>query len=193
MAAKKKSPTTKSTKPAESKTKKPTKSSPTAKTEPPKKRGRPRKKPLTSDYAHKEIKQTANQQKRRAAFAEESRQKALEGGELPHEFLIRVARGEPVKQRRLIIKLHKRGPKAGQEASREWVEEDYYAGFDQRIECAKAAAPFCAPRFASIEPKDPDEGDKKPSGVMVVPVMSMDDWEEITSVQQGKLKDDVRT
>lgn len=66
--------------------------------------------------------------------------------ELPHEWLYRVARGDPIKQRRLQIKVD---PDTGVELSRKWVEEDWYASFEQRISAAREAAPYYAPRLAS--------------------------------------------
>lgn len=66
--------------------------------------------------------------------------------ELPHEWLYRLARGEPIKQHRLQITFDSG---TGVELSRKWVEEKYYATLDQRIDCAKAAAPYYAPRLAT--------------------------------------------
>ena len=66
--------------------------------------------------------------------------------ELPHEWLFRLARGEGIKQKRLQTTFD---PATGVELSRKWVEETYYASIDQRIDCAKAAAPYYAPRLAT--------------------------------------------
>jgi hypothetical protein len=66
--------------------------------------------------------------------------------ELPHEWLFRVARGEPIRQRRLRIHMD---PNTGAETHREWIEEEWYATFDQRMSAAKEAAPYYAPRLAA--------------------------------------------
>ena len=66
--------------------------------------------------------------------------------ELPHEWLLRVARGESVRQRRLQITID---TATGVETGRAWVEEDWYATFEQRMAAAKEAAPYYAPRMAS--------------------------------------------
>lgn len=66
--------------------------------------------------------------------------------ELPHEWLLRVARGEPIRQRRLVVQLH---PHSGVEMSRTWVEEDWYATFEQRLVAAEKAAPYYAPKLAA--------------------------------------------
>lgn len=52
-------------------------------------------------------------------------------GELPHEFLLRVARGEEINHYDRIIQ----------------------PDFDTRISCAQAAAPYFAPKLAQIEQK----------------------------------------
>lgn len=55
-------------------------------------------------------------------------------GMLPHEFLLAVARGEPV--------------------------GDHIPTFDQRVDAAKAAAPYYAPRLAAVDAQHsgPDGG-----------------------------------
>lgn len=65
-------------------------------------------------------------------------------GMLPHEWLLAVARGDVVKQMKLRITYDAKG----KEKSREWIEEEYYADFATRIDAAKAAAPFYAPKLA---------------------------------------------
>lgn len=52
-------------------------------------------------------------------------------GELPHEFLLRVARGEPIEHAGSIIQ----------------------PNFDYRFAAAQAAAPYFAPKLASVEQK----------------------------------------
>lgn len=80
---------------------------------------------------------------------QEARARAAETGDLPHEWLLKVSRGEPIIQRRLIIEYHKAGPKKGEELSRSWIEEEIYPSFDTRVDAAKASAPFYAPRLAT--------------------------------------------
>lgn len=66
--------------------------------------------------------------------------------ELPHEWLYRVARGDAIKQRRLRITID---PNTGIETGRVWVEDEWYASFEQRMAAAKEAAPYFAPRLAA--------------------------------------------
>lgn len=73
-----------------------------------------------------------------------AREAAAETGLLPHEWLLKVSRGEPVLQKRWVIKYDK----SGKEVSRELVEEEVYADFPTRIDAAKSAAPFYAPKLA---------------------------------------------
>ncbi len=70
---------------------------------------------------------------------------AKDSGLLPHEWLLSVARGEAVKHKQWKIVYDKNG----QEKSRELVEVEYYADFSTRVDAAKAAAPYYAPRLAS--------------------------------------------
>lgn len=69
-----------------------------------------------------------------------------ESYELPHEWLYRVARGDPIRQKRLRITVD---PQTGVETSRKWVDEEWYATFEQRMAAAREAAPYYAPRLAS--------------------------------------------
>lgn len=68
---------------------------------------------------------------------------------LPHEFLLKISQGKPVIQRRLKVTYYESGPKIGQVASRDWVEEEHYPSFSSRVSAAKAAAKFFAPTLAS--------------------------------------------
>ncbi len=88
---------------------------------------------------------------------EKVREAAKATGKLPHEILLDAARGECFKVRRLVITYHRSGPKRGYEKSREWVLEDHYPSYSERIEAAKAAAPYYAPRLAA---QTIDTGDK---------------------------------
>lgn len=73
-----------------------------------------------------------------------AKQAAMETGLLPHEWLLLVSRGEGIKHKRWVVKYDTKG----NEKSRELVEEEIYADFPTRIDAAKAAAPFYAPKLA---------------------------------------------
>lgn len=73
-----------------------------------------------------------------------AKQAAMETGLLPHEWLLMVSRGEGIKHKRWVIKYDARG----NEKSRDLVEEEVYADFPTRIDAAKAASPYYAPRLA---------------------------------------------
>lgn len=70
-------------------------------------------------------------------------------GELPHEFLLRVAKGDPIEHKFWKIKHFKQGPRAGEFKSKELVTETLYPTFQERMEAAKIAAPYFAPKLAS--------------------------------------------
>jgi hypothetical protein len=71
---------------------------------------------------------------------------AKETGMLPHEWLLGVARGDSVEQKRWKIQYDK---ETGEEISRELITETIYPEFPVRMDAAKAAAPFYAPRLAT--------------------------------------------
>ena len=83
------------------------------------------------------------------ALNEKIAEKLSQTGDLPHEWLAKVARGECIMQRKLVVVYYKSGPKAGAEKERRWEEEEYYASFAERMDAAKASAPYFAPRLAS--------------------------------------------
>lgn len=84
-----------------------------------------------------------------------AREAAMETGLLPHEWLLKVSRGEPVEQKRWKIIYDGKG----NEKSRELITEEVYADFPTRIDAAKAAAPFYAPKLAVQQVKvGPDMG-----------------------------------
>ena len=56
-------------------------------------------------------------------ISRKAREEAAKTGELPHEFLLRVARGETI--------------------------DDHTPAFNERVDAAKAAAPYYAPRLAT--------------------------------------------
>jgi hypothetical protein len=74
-----------------------------------------------------------------------AKQAAMETGLLPHEWLLKVSRGEGIVHKRWVVKYDKRG----KELSRELVEEEIYTDFTTRLDAAKAAAPFYAPKLAA--------------------------------------------
>lgn len=74
---------------------------------------------------------------------------AKKEGLMPHEILLKAARGESFTVRKLVIVKYKSGPNRGEEKERRWVEEEYYPTFNEQIECARSAAPYFAPRLAT--------------------------------------------
>lgn len=74
----------------------------------------------------------------------QAREAAAESGMLPHEWLLKVSRGEPIEQKRWKIVYDKQGNEKG----RELITEEVYADFPTRIDAAKAASPYYAPRLA---------------------------------------------
>lgn len=66
-------------------------------------------------------------------------------GILPHEWLLNIVRGEPVQQKRWEIKRDENG----KEISRELVIDTIYPDFPVRMDAAKAASPYYAPRLAT--------------------------------------------
>jgi hypothetical protein len=85
-------------------------------------------------------------------------------GLLPHEILLMIARGEPISHKVWVAKRDKKGniirDEDGHEIQ-ELVERIHYADFAMRVDAAKAAAPYYAPRLAAqqmnigvTDPKD---------------------------------------
>lgn len=72
-------------------------------------------------------------------IAKEARDKAIASGELPHEFLLRVSRGEVIY--RSVI-----DDKTGKVTK---VQEHY--DFESRRDAAKCAAPYYAPKISTVE------------------------------------------
>lgn len=117
----------------------------------------------------------------------QARAEAAATGLLPHEWLLKVARGEPIPHKQWKVVYDKKG----NELSRELVEVEVYADFATRIDAAKAAAPYYAPRLATQQVKVEQQANS--SGVMLVPVMSREDWAKMAVAQQAELKDDVKS
>lgn len=105
----------------------------------PRRRGRPRKSTSNSEP----------QPKGRNQLIKEARERAADSGDLPHEWLLRVARGEPIIQKKWKILHHQTGPLAGEEKSRQLIEMEIYPTFAERVDAAKAAAAFFAPKLSS--------------------------------------------
>lgn len=77
-------------------------------------------------------------------WAEESRRRAREGGELPHEFLLRLSRGEPID----YVTLQEDGS---------LKEMTYYPTIGDRVEAAQSCANYFAPKLVAqqVENMDP--------------------------------------
>lgn len=67
-------------------------------------------------------------------------------GELPHERLLKISRGEPVLHHR---KVEHRNKKTGQITKVEYVEELHYPSFKEQVIASEAAAPYYAPKLLS--------------------------------------------
>lgn len=93
----------------------------------------------------KESRKAAEERRTKQSLKRKAVDEATRAGMLPHEWLLKVSRGEPIEHRRWNIVLDKNG----REKSRELVIEEYYADFPTRVDAAKAAAPFFAPKLAS--------------------------------------------
>ena len=123
---------------------------------------------------------------RKQTVSNQARKEAAAAGLLPHEWLLKVSRGEPIPHKQWKIVYDTKG----NELSRELVEVEVYADFATRIDAAKAAAPYYAPRLSAQQMKLDQSSNA--SGVMLVPVMSQDDWAKAAAGQQTKLKNDVK-
>jgi len=66
-------------------------------------------------------------------------------GILPHEWLLKVVRGDPIEQSYTIDVVDKKGQVIGQEVMTKTV----YPDLQMRHDAAKAAAPYYAPRLAT--------------------------------------------
>lgn len=77
-------------------------------------------------------------------LAREAREKAQATGLLPHEFLLAVARGERITR-------WEPHPHPEQAAAGVVVEVVEKYGFEERIDAAKAAAPYYAPKISTVE------------------------------------------
>lgn len=112
-------------------------------------------------------------------------------GLLPHEILLKAARGEMFNIKKLIILYHKTGSNKGHEKERYWEDSEYWPNYKEQMEAAKAAASYYAPRLVAQTIKAP-EGDAVP-GVMLVPLVNADEWGKISQNAQAQLKQEVRS
>lgn len=108
-------------------------------------------------------------------FTAEAREAAASTGKLPHEILLSIARGEPVTVSGV------------DEETGQVVERQYFPDLPEIIDAAKAAAPYYAPKFAQIQPQAEEESEPV-SNVLVLPHVSLSEWEEYTIKQQAALK-----
>ena len=81
----------------------------------------------------------------RQKLTTQARADAMAMGLLPHEWLLKITRGEAIEQRSYIVKRDRNG----KIKSKELVIEDVYPNLEQRIDCAKAAASYYAPKLST--------------------------------------------
>ena len=72
-------------------------------------------------------------------LAREAREEAKRTGRLPHEILLDIARGDLIQQKRI-------DPSTG-----EIIQLPVCPTLEQRIDAAKAAAPYFAPKISTVE------------------------------------------
>lgn len=86
----------------------------------------------------------------------EEEEAKLSGKILPHEFLLKVVRGEPIEQMVLTNVLDRKGEKV---LHTEYQKRIIYPDLPARVDAAKAVAPYYAPRLAAqivtLVPNDP--------------------------------------
>ena len=75
----------------------------------------------------------------------QAREQAKEMGLLPHEWLLKITRGEPIVQSRWVDVVDSKGKITG----REVITGLVYPDLQMRQDSAKAAAPYYAPRLAT--------------------------------------------
>lgn len=74
---------------------------------------------------------------------------AKSSGLMPHDILLKAARGEMFNIKTLVIVKHKSGPNKGEEKERRWLETEYYPSYSEQIEAARSAAPYFMPKLAT--------------------------------------------
>ena len=85
---------------------------------------------------------------------------------LPHEILLKAARGERFTIKVKQIVKYKSGPQKGEMKEIRWVDEDYYPNFNEQVECARSAAPYYTPRLATQTVKTDEKTADALTGVM---------------------------
>lgn len=80
-----------------------------------------------------------------------ARQEAMAIGILPHEWLLKVAMGEPIPHKYYRTTVDRRGKE-----TKELVEEEVYADFATRVDAAKAVSPYYAPKLSAQTVSIPD-------------------------------------
>lgn len=103
---------------------------------------------------------------RKSPLKEEVIEAAKDEGLLPHEILLKAARGEKFVQKVKQVVMHKSGPQKGTVKEVRWVDEDYYPNFNEQVECARSAAPYYAPRLATQTVKTDEKTADALVGVM---------------------------
>lgn len=118
----------------------------------------------------------------RERISAEVTESARATGMLPHEWMLAVMRGEQINHY------------AYDSETQEIVEVIVLPTFADRLECAKAAAPYFANKLQP-EKRNPGGGFSDPAkqpGVMEVPLIdSMQKWTEMAEVSQRLLKKEV--
>lgn len=112
----------------------------------PKLRGKPKSKTKSvGDLSRSPtVKKPTAQQQELADYVIEN---ARATGLLPHEILLKGARGEPFIVKRLVVTRYKSGKQKGEVKSEEWEDYKYYPSYNEQMDCAKAAAPYYAPKL----------------------------------------------
>lgn len=94
------------------------------------------------------------------------REEAALNGELPHQFLLRVSRGDQILQRQPVHTYYKTGVNKGQIKSTEWKVVDRYPTFEERVDAAKACAQYFAPKLATQTIKGDEDNPVQVKGII---------------------------
>jgi hypothetical protein len=98
----------------------------------------------------------------------------------PHEFLRAVAAGMPIRHKQWKVTYDKDGV----EVSRHLEEFQIYPDILTRIDCAKACAPYFAPRLVAGRVETTERDGR---GVIYLPVTSLQTWTKDAQEMQKKL------
>lgn len=80
-----------------------------------------------------------------ARLTNETREAAMRSGMLPHEWLLKVSRGEPITHTYVNVVTDDHG----NIIAKNIITDEHYATWAERIDCAKAAAGYYAPKLAA--------------------------------------------